>query len=326
MSRTQWILAIALIVQLALLGVLYLGSDKRAGDAQQKLLPQVDAFTPDRILIDARDEEEPLSLERRGEGWTLGDPAGYPVDAAKVDGLLDKLEELSIRRPVVSSSRYHAALKVSGDEHERRLRIWDSDDDDPKVDLYLGTSPNFDISHVRLGGDDRVYEVRGLGSFDLRAELSAWVEREFIDLAVDDVVSLKLRNAHGEIELANENGSWSLLSPIGGKDGQADAGKIDSYVRSVCSVFLSEPAGRADDPALGLDDPAAELEIRFRAGDGAEEPAIETLRLVVGAEAEGTEGERFASRSGFDHAVVLSRYDAEKFTEKKIADLYPDPE
>ena len=55
--------------------------------------------------------------------------------------------------------------------------------------------------------------------------------------------------------------------------------------------------------------------------DGAE---AQTLAVVVGAEIAGEEGKRFASRSGFGFAVILSSYDAEKIVDKKLADLLPD--
>jgi hypothetical protein len=320
MTRTQRILTVVLAIQLVLLAALYLGSRETDRGEARPLLPGLEELEPTRIRISSGDEET-IELEREGERWVLKDPAGYPTAEGKVQALLDKLEGLSIHRPVVSSNRYHDALEVSLENHQRRLRIWDGDGDDPRIDLFVGTSPNFDISHVRLGGDDHVYEVRGLGTFDLRADRAAWVERKFIDIPVDEVLSLKLRNVHGEIELARDDGSWALVSPT---DVDADPGKLDAYAGSVCSMFLSAPGGRADEATLGLDAPAAELEITRRGDDDGADPS--TLRVVVGAGVPGSEGDRYASRSGFDFGVILSRYDAEKLTEKKAADLTPDAE
>jgi hypothetical protein len=320
MNRTQRILVVALVIQLVLLGAIYLGSRNRRGGAARELLPQLTAMSPTSITISAANDQS-IALAREAESWVLEDPAGYPVAAGMVEELLDKLEELRIRRPVVTSSRYHEAFKVAVENHERRLRIRAGEEDEPELDLFLGSSPNFDLSHVRLAGDDRVYEVRGLGSFDLRTERSSWVERKFVDVAVDDVISLELRNAHGDIELAHESGLWTLISPAGGGAQSLDANKMDSWARSVCSIFLSEPAGRVDDAASGFDEPAAVLEIRHRVGD-----AEETVRVIVGAELNGENGGRYAKRSGFDFSVILSRFDAEKLTEEKVTDLYPDAE
>jgi hypothetical protein len=328
MNRTQRILTIALVIQLLLLGALYLGSRQGRSEASRELLPQLAAISPTSIQISAADDQS-VALVREAEGWVLQDPPGYPVAAGKVDELLGKLEELSARRPVVTSGRYHDAFKVTEENHERRLRIWGGDEDEPEIDLLLGSSPNFDLSHVRVVGDDRVYEVRGLGSFDLRTDRSSWVERKFVDVPVDDVVALQLRNSHGEIELARESGLWTLVSPAGGATRSLDSAKVDSWVRSVSSLFLADPAHRVDDAASRFDQPSAVLEIRRRTGGNeteADSEEVETLHVTIGAELDGEDGKRYAMRSGFEFSVILSRFDAEKLTEKKLEDLYPDAE
>jgi len=337
MNRTQWVLVVLLIVQLALLGVMVLRSG--GGDAEEShaLLPGLEAFSPARIEIQGSADES-VTLMRGAEGWTLGDPAGYPVDAEKVDQLLRQLEGVQVRLPVVSSPRYHATFKVTEVEHERRLRIWDSGEEEPRVDLFLGSSPNVDVSHVRLNGDDRVYEEQGLSTFDLRTESTSWVERKLVDVPFDDVVSVKLRNAHGEFELGREDGQWKVLSPAGSR-AVLEGSKVDSWVRSLVTLYLSQPAGPLGDPEFGLDDPVAVLEIRSRAAAGQETDAEpqegdagaeqvpaepETVTVSVGAEVQGEEGKRFASRAGFAFAVALSQYDVEKLADKKLSDLGPD--
>jgi hypothetical protein len=336
MNRTQWVLAVLLVVQLALLGVMALRSGGGEDEESRALLPELEAFSPGRVQIDGNNDES-VTLVRGEEGWTLADPAGYPANGEKVDLLLEKLEGVEVRRPVVSSPRYHATFKVAESEYERRLRIWDSADGQPRIDLFLGSSPNVDVSHVRLAGDDRVYEAQGLGSFDLRVEAISWIERKLIDVSFDDVVAVKLRNAHGEFELAREEGSWSLLDPAG-REQALDGAKADTWVRSLTTLYLSAPAGPLDDPDRGLADPEATLEIRWRTladqpeAEAEQESAApvsvteERLTVAVGPEIDGEEGKRQASRSGLDFAVILSRFDAEKMTNQKLADLLPDPD
>ena len=132
MTRAQWILAAALAVQLLLLGLLSLGGRDRAGSEPRALVPDPEAFTAVRLEI-AGDDGDPVSLRREGEGWVLGDPDGYPADRAKVEELLAKLEPLEVRRPVVTSGRYHAALEVADDAFRRRLRAWESRSSAKKV-------------------------------------------------------------------------------------------------------------------------------------------------------------------------------------------------
>ena len=328
MNRTQCVLAALLVVQLALLGVMALRSGGGEDEESRALLPELEAFSPARVRIDGGDGERVTLLRGEG-GWTLADPAGYPAEGQKVDRLLEQLSGLTVRRPVVSSPRYHSTFKVTEAERERRLRIWDSGGEAPRVDLFLGSSPNVDVSHVRLEGDDRVYEAQGLGSFDLRVEANSWVDRKLIDLPFDDVVAVRLRNAHGEIEVVREDDRWRLLSPAG-QDAALDGAKVDTWVHSLTTLYLSGPAGALGDPVQGLGESQTVLEIRWRAveADAEADPApagIESLAVAVGAEIDGGEGKRYASRSGFGFAVILSSYDAEKMTDKKLADLLPDP-
>jgi len=337
MNRTQWVLAALLVVQLALLGLMALRSGGGDDEAARALLPELEAFSPSRIEIQGSADES-VTLVRGADGWTLADPAGYPVPAEKVDQLLQQLEGLEVRVPVVSSPRYHATFKVTEAEHERRLRIWDSGEADPRVDLFLGTSPNVDVSNVRLAGDDRVYEVQGLSTFDLRTEALSWVERKLVDIPLDEVVSVALRNSQGQFELGREEGGgWKVLSHSG-PDVQLDGAKADGWVRSLATLYLSAPAGALGDPLFGLEDPEAVLEIRSRAiagepqaaqEEGAPEtPPAETVTVTVnvGAGVEGEEGKRYASRSGSGFAVILSQYDAEKMVGKALSDLQPDAE
>ena len=358
MNRAQWALTALLGVQLLLLlGTSSLFSGGSAGSGPHALLPELGSLIASRIQISGP-EEESVTLERTGDGWALRDAGGYPVEPGKVEKLLDDLGQLKVRNPVVSSDRYHAALKVTDKDHERRLEIWPDGGGDPEVDLYLGSSPNYRVNHVRLGGDDRVYEARGLNTWDLRAEPGSWVDKKFVDIPFDDVEKIRLGNAHGEFELRRQDGEWTLVSPPPAAGRKLDSSKADSLVRSLASLWLSEPVGPADPEAHGFGDPAATVEITYRtraetaepalteeqevdAGDPAatgEEPdssvvtdapeapagGIEVVTLWLGSEVEDGDGKRYASRSGFDYSVTLSKYDAEKATGKKLDDLYED--
>jgi len=317
MSRTQWILAGILAVQVLLLIAAAPWSSDRGMESSRALLPELDSFTPARLEIHET-AERTVALERRGDLWVLADEDGFPADTSKVEDLIEDLEEVKVRRPVVTQSRYHDTFKVADDDHERRLRIWKDADGDPEIELFVGTSPNYRVSHVRLGDDDRVYEARGLGAYDLRSDAMSWVRRTLVDVPFEDVTRFELSNEHGSFELAREDGEWKLVSPAGSESDALDAAATDSLVRAVASLRLSEPAGPAGTPGYGFDNPAATVRIAHRAG---EEAAEEVIEVRVGTDVEDGDGKRYASRSGFDHAVVLSKLDADKLTDKKLADL-----
>lgn len=316
MNRTQRILLLVLLVQVVVLGTLYLRRGETAGGAARPLLPSLAAITPSELLI-SEGEDKQVGLVREGDGWTLEDPAGYPADSSKVDTLLEDLEGLLVRRPVVSSGRYHRALEVAEQEHQRRLRVRDGDDEDA-IDLYVGSSPNFNISHVRLADEDRVYEVRGLNSHELRTDALSWIERKFLDVPAEEVEAVKLTNSRGAFELRKAEDGWVVDSPAARAGTAPDASKVDTWVRSLCSLYLSAPAGPVDNAGHGFEPPEAVLELTRRGGP---EETPQTLRVRVGGEAGDEDGKRYASRSGFGFSVILGSYDAEKLTDKTLADL-----
>ena len=246
MNRTHGILLGALAVQavLILLTGSFFGSTTEAG-ARHALLPVLADLAPTRVQITERDDKS-VVLERAADAWALADVDGYPVDSSQVETLIDSLEGVQVGLPVVSSSRYHEALEVTEGKHQRRVRMWKDGAGDPDVDVYLGSSPNYQVTHVRVGGTDEVYEARGINAYDFRTDASAWVERKFVDLDYEDVSGLRVRNAHGSFDLQKGDDGWSSTAPLPpGKT--LDDAEVDSVVRALVafSRIKNDIRGRA---------------------------------------------------------------------------------
>jgi hypothetical protein len=315
MNRSQWILAGVLAVQVLLILLFRAGGESTGSLQPHALLPGLAELEPAGIRI-SDGSEETITLIRTEGSWILGDPDGYPADAGKIRDLLEDLESLQVRRPVVSSDRYHDTLKVTEEEHERRVRIYREIDDDPAFELFLGSSPNYRIHHVRLSGDDRVYEQQALTPYALDTGAGSWVDQEPVDLPAGAViVGVTLRNGHGAFEAESVEGTWRLLSPPGA--GEPDGSAVDSWVRSLVTLRLSEPAGEVDDDAHGYADPAAVLELIYET----ETDERAAIRIIVGAETGEDGGARYARVGESAYSVVLSGWEARKLTDKKPEDL-----
>ena len=314
MTRTQKILALALATQLLLL--LLLWSPWTAGStptAKSVLLPELASFEPSAIEIEG--EQSTLRLDREGQTWRIEAAGGYPADAAKVDKLLADLKQVEVRRPVVSGARYHAALHVTAEEHERKLRLSGASGE-PSVELFVGTSPNYGINHVRRSDRDEVYEVKGLSPWDMRPEPSSWIETRLVDVEPDRVRAITVSNGHGAFELRRgDDGAFTLAS--GGSPGAAlDHAAVDGFVGSLTGLRMSEPAGRAEGGAdYGLASPAGRVSLVYDA-DG----APKTFELAIGGAAEGGD-KRYARVGGSEFAVLLGKWDAERVLDKKLSDL-----
>jgi hypothetical protein len=282
-------------------------------------------FAPAKLEIQGADDTK-VTLTREGEGWGIDEADGYPVAEGKVDELLDTLKELQVRRPVVTSSRYHRALKVTDDDHERRVRIWKDASGGPEIDFFLGTAPNYQRTHIRKKGDDRVFEAQGLGSYDVQARSGSWFQPTFVDVQLDQVDSLRLSNGEGTFEIEKgDDGAWSVTSPPELQGRVLDTSKVESLVRGVASLRAAEPAGKREDESHGLGSPRATAVLRYTETSGdVGAPEAKEITLWVGGVSSDDENRAYVARSGFDFVAETYKTSVDKLLEQKVADLEPD--
>ena len=328
MNHKQTILVVLLVVQMALLIILEgpFSSAAATAGTVQPFLPGLEDLVAARVAIESGDGET-VSLSRQGDAWTLDDMGGFPVDGGKVNTMIQDLSRLKVRRPVVTSSRFHDQLMVGDSKYERRIRIWGDAQGDPAIDFLVGASPNYRVSDVRRDGEDDVYEVMGLSSWDLQSDVGSWIDKKLVNVPPEEITGLKVMNGHGTFALKKEDGAWTVLN--NSASGDLDQGAVDSLVRAYASLYLADPVGQLDVLAQGLDNPAAEIQLIRSAKqppEAGEESvaAPEVTTLQVGKEMDAESGKRYATVSGFGFAVTLNRFDAERATEKKLADLVVD--
>ena len=117
MNRKQTVLIVALAAQVLLLVLLKAPfSGSAEASAVRAFLPELEGITATRLAI-GDGQGGSVGLTNTGTGWTLDEADGYPADDTKVDSLLLVLRDLKIRRPVVTSSRYHNQLYPHNRKH-----------------------------------------------------------------------------------------------------------------------------------------------------------------------------------------------------------------
>ena len=328
MNRTQTTLAGLLLVQVVLILLVRSPfSGASSGVDSRPLLPSLEAFTATRLELQG-DEDRTVTLVKQGDGWTVEQLGGFPADDQKVDDLLDDLRGLKVRRPVVSGSRYHGSFNVTADENEGRVRIWDEPAEDPEVDLILGSSPNYRTVHVRLVGENPVYEVSGLAAYDVRADSGTWIDKDLVDIAEAELVGLSLSNENGSLELVKEEEQWRLV----GEERPLDDDEVDSLLRAARSIQLADGVGPKDAASHGLSDAAAAVTLRWRpsapadAAEGGAPSAAEVRELVVtiGGKLEENESQRYISRSDLDFTGAVWESSVQPLLERKLDDLFPE--
>ena len=320
MDRTQRLLSSLLAAQLVLLGLLYfVFPSSRANSKEQPLVPSLASMTPQKVEI-GDGAGASVALAREGGAWTLENPKGYPVESSKVEKLIEDIERLSATRPVASSRGSHAALKVADGEFERRLRIWEKPGGKPSLELFVGMSQRFQMSHVRVGGKDPVYEASGLGAFDLATDPGSWIARSLVPVAAESVTALGLGNRKGSFELEKREGRWSVRTPASRSGVALDPQKVESLVSTLCAISLEAPAGPRNDEAQGLAAPEATITFRGAPASGASAAAA-PLEVRIGAPVPGKAEQRYAARSGFGYAVTVSKHSVDRALTATLAEL-----
>jgi len=332
-DRAQRLLAGLLAAQLLLLALFHNPFASRRAAADQPLLPGLASITPEKLEIDGG-QGTSVILEREGGAWALGQPKGYPVTPGKVEKVIQDLEHLNVHRQVVSGSRYHAALKVAPDDFERRVRIWEKPSGNPRAELYVGSSPSYGLSHVRVGGNDRVYEASGVNSYDLPAEPASWVERNLVPIANQDVTRFELANRKGSFALEKQGGTWTVRSPASRSNTVLDQDKVGDLVRTLGGLALDEPVGPVDERAQGLTDPEATV-LLGRAATKADSAAAQgtpvpaaapaAVTIKIGAPVAGKPDQRYATRSGLGFAVSVGKSASDRALDAALADLVKKP-
>jgi len=316
LDRTQRWLIVALVVQIALLLVIHNPFAKKSAASEQTLIPALSSMTPEKLEVSGSDGAT-VDFERQGGVWTLASPAGYPVLPGKVEKLLQDLGHLKAGRQVVSSSRYHASLKVANDDFERRVRIWEKPSGPPKVELYIGTAPSYGVTHMRLSGGDKVFEVSGINSYDIPVEPGGWIERNLSMVPATEVTALQVANRKGRISIEKREGTWTF--PGGGKP--LDQEKVTQLVGTLCGISI-EKVGVLDEKSQGLSAPEATVTLTHvpaHADSVAPQPLTVTLR--IGGLAPGPEEQRYASRSGNPFGATVAKFGYDRALSATLAEL-----
>lgn len=318
MNRTQLTLGGVLLLQvLVILLVRSPFADASAGWEARALLPGLEQAVVARLEVRGT-ENSKVTLLRVGEEWSVQELDGFPADGEKIAGLIDDLVGVEVRRPVVSTSRYHESFEVEDDDNQARVLLWD-EGDEKQVDLILGSSPNFGLTHARLAGEAEVYEIRGLAPYDVRSDGDAWIDKSLVSLDADALSYFGLTNEAGSFELEKTDGAWKVVAPAEAA-GELDATKLDDLMRSMALIRLDKSAGPTDDSAHGFANPAATLVMRW--GAGAETSDTSEVTVLVGNRPADEESQRFITRSDFGFAGTIWEGSVKKLLEETLDGLY----
>jgi hypothetical protein len=268
MKRSTWVL---LAIVLAALAVIFLWERKRPGtdEAKQKReqlfqgMPESKEFTRAE-----RSGEEPMTLEKAGEAWTLRAPVQDAADGYGIEGFLDRIRQAHAIRfldaPVpwkdlgLEKPRATWTLKAGG-------KTWT---------LALGAKAELGEGIYLKAGDRAVLAPADLETLLLKNPLE-FRGRDLLSPGSGRVVSLRVSRPGAPTLAATRSGEeWSLKEPFADA---ADSAKMEPLLDSVTFAQASsfEESGEGKD--FGLSAPRAEITLTTDKG--------KSVVIKVGADA-----------------------------------------
>lgn len=251
MKRHQQILAGVLVLQILLVVVVFWPKPASTGVGK----PLFTGVALDDIvsLTIADDQGHRIAMEKQGEAWVVPGAGDYPVQSAAVTATLSKTLQLETGTVVARTLASHKQLKVAENNFVRRV-IFETSDERAYI-LYLGSSPSYGATHVRLEGQDETYLTRSISSYDLNATANSWVKTEYVSISPQEVTAMTVENANGALNFVKDGDAWTLEDLD--DDEEADAGQINTLVNRATTVRLTQPLGKTEEPAYGMDQPNA---------------------------------------------------------------------
>jgi hypothetical protein len=310
MTRLNQILIGVLIAQLIVAALVLLPRTLSSQAEAGALLPDLDTDQVVALNITSG-EGETLTLAKRDGAWVLASAGAYPTLEGKVDTLLEKVGAVQTNRLVTETPGSHKRLEVAGDEFQRLVEV--ETEDASTYRFYIGSSPSFGATHLRLEGEDDVYLTPELSAQDAGTRAADWVDTSYVDLPRGEVTALTLQNEHGTFEFSKEGEAWTMAGLA--EDEILDDGAVQTLLSRATNLTLQQPLGIAEDAAYGLDEPQAVVTL---------ETAGETHTLRVGAQ-DVEDRSYVLAWSGSPYYVQVSEFSVRDFVEKTRDDLLQQP-
>ncbi len=200
----------------------------------------------DRIEITGRAQpgqdppEVAIDLRKKDGTWVLANVHDYPADPEKVEELLDRVGEITVRVPVAENPAHHGALNVADGDFARKVVLGSGD---AEVALFIGAASG-QQAHVRRADASEVYAVKGWNAWAIPDRPNRVWRSKLVDLDPDTVDSFTVHHeTTGEgFTLEKSDGRWTAA----GQDVAIDQTEVGALLRRLNNLHLSEVVGRRD--------------------------------------------------------------------------------
>ncbi len=232
--RPRTLAILVVIGALAVVGGWYFGTaetpgEQRAYNAGKLMFPDLAPKLQQADKIEVVHQDKTMVIAKRGAVWGLADRGGYPVQAAKLRGMLTALTELRLVEPRTTDPAQFSRLGLEDptgkDATSNLLRVLDASGK-PIVALIVGhrrvrTQGNVpEQVYVRRPDDNQTWLAEG--SLDVSADPQLWLDRDIMNIDHARIASVTVKRGDMTLEFARDGQKLVLKSP-------AEHGKIEDY-------------------------------------------------------------------------------------------------
>ncbi len=322
MNSTNKILLGLLAVQVAaIMGMRATSSNQKLAVRNTELFAALDAAKVQKLSIKGSTEDgksqNSVTLVKNGEKWVIGNADNFPAKSAEVTALLKTIASLRSHNNVLSGPKYHGKLEVAADKYQRKVTLTH---EGKETIFYMGSSPSFKNTHLRLDGQDQVYMVNNLSHSDVGDRAWNWVERNYVNVPEAQLWAIKLTNSHGSLNLEKDptSGNWTAV----GLSGKLKDTEIKGLVAKAREISLETPVSKSEKPEQGFSAPLAMVELTVGSSTIAgTPPASTTIQTIRVGKKVSAENRYFVKSSTSDYVIKAANWAIDPLVNKQASDL-----
>ena len=235
--------------------------------------------------VELRQGENGLTLERKGEAWSLKERDGHPVKAEVVNALVGRLAQSDLVEPKTRSAANHAVLELEDPAQKgaraRQVRLLD-DRGGALLDVVVGKrkpeafGPSKGGTYLRRTTEPQTWLATG--DIEVSTEPRGWFATSFLELPSDKIARVEVA-IPGEPALVLERGAPGKFK-VAGLDSSRklkQGNLVDELARAAASFDLDDvrklamtPTGDKISVVTVTSDGGLEVTLRLRRDAGAD--------------------------------------------------------
>jgi|AGTN01.3.fsa_nt_gi hypothetical protein len=166
--------------------------------------------TPEAPATSGKKEVVELVLHKDGARWLIPKYHNFPASPDSIKRLMENLKKLKRNLPVATTADSAKRFKVTPDDFVRCVSL--SEGTQPLTTMFIGTSPGFRKSNVRLDNETEIFAVE-FSEHDVNSDPTDWIDREAAVIKGKDIAKVEMPDYTVELK----NNKWYLTE----KDGQS---------------------------------------------------------------------------------------------------------